>query len=129
MEEKIFFEKLVSKENIKNVFNEYVAQKTDYLTLEKAVKVPEGLDNIDYLLFQKNISHQVDMIFKRIRRGNYFFYPLREIVISKDPQLNIQEAKMLGKTRVLSIATRVTHPSAANVKGASSFSVRSTCMY
>lgn len=103
--EEVFFEKLVSKENIKNVFKEYVAQKTDYLTLERTVKVPEGLDNIDYQLFQKNISHQIDMIFKRIRRGNYFFYPLREIVISKDPQLNIKEAKRLGKTRVLSIAS------------------------
>lgn len=105
MEERVFFEKIVSKENIKNVFNEYVAQKTDYLTSETTVKVPEGLDNIDYLLFQKKLSHQVDMIHKRIRRGNYFFYPLREIVISKDPQLNIQEAKKLGKTRILSIAT------------------------
>lgn len=104
MEEKIFFEKIMSKENIKNVFNEYVAQKTDYLTSKPIVKVPEGLDNINYLLFQKTISHQVDMIFKRIRRGNYFFYPLREIVISKDPQLERQEAKKLGKTRVLSIA-------------------------
>ncbi|MCS1393284.1 reverse transcriptase domain-containing protein [Lysinibacillus capsici] len=105
MEEKIFFEKIVIKENIKNVFEEYVAQKTDNLTEEKKVKVPEGLDNIDYILFQKNLPHQIDMIYKRIRRGNYFFYPLREIEISKDPQLNIEEAKKLGKTRVLSIAT------------------------
>lgn len=69
------------------------------------MKVPEGLDNIDYILFQKKLPHQIDMIYKRIRRGNYFFYPLREIEISKDPQLNIEEAKKLGKTRVLSIAT------------------------
>lgn len=105
MEEKIFFEKIVSKENIRNVFKEYVAQKTDNLTEEIKVKVPEGLDNMDYTLFQKNLPHQVDMIYKRIRRGNYFFYPLREIEISKDPQLSLEEAKRLGKTRILSIAT------------------------
>ncbi|WP_339280274.1 reverse transcriptase domain-containing protein [Lysinibacillus sp. FSL P2-0066] len=105
MEERVFFEKMVTKENIKNVFDEYIALKTDNLTEENKVKVPEGLDNTDYNLFQKTLPHQVDMIFKRIRRGNYFFYPLKEIEISKDPQLNIKEAKKLGKTRVLSIAT------------------------
>lgn len=40
MEEKIFFEKIVIKENIKNVFEEYVAQKTDNLTEEKKSESP-----------------------------------------------------------------------------------------
>ncbi|MGE7923368.1 reverse transcriptase domain-containing protein [Viridibacillus arvi] len=105
MEEKVFFEKVVTRENIKNVFDMYVAQKTDDLTEEIKIKVPEGLDSVSYKLFQKTLPHQVDMIFKRIRRGNYFFYPLREVNISKDPLLKIKEAKKQGKIRVLSIAT------------------------
>lgn len=99
------FKKLVYRNNIKKTFEMYVAQKTDTLTDERQVKVPEGLDGIDYRLFQQNIAHEVDTIFKRIQRGNYFFYPLREVKISKDPLLNIKEAEKQGKIRKLSIAT------------------------
>lgn len=105
MGEEKFFEKLVTRKNIKKTFELYVAQKTDTLTDKPQVKVPEGLDSIDFNLFQQTIDHQVDTIFKRIRRGNYFFYPLKEIKISKDPLLNVKEAEKQGKIRILSIAT------------------------
>lgn len=99
------FNKFVTKNKIKETFELYVAQKTDTLTDERQVKVPEGLDGIDYKLFQKTLAHQVDTIFKRVQRGNYYFYPLREVKISKDPLLNIKDAEKQGKIRILSIAT------------------------
>lgn len=99
------FKKIVTRNKIKETFELYVAQKTDTLTDESQIKVPEGLDGIDYKLFQKTLAHQVDTIFKRIQRGNYYFYPLREVKISKDPLLNIKEAENQGKIRKLSIAT------------------------
>jgi RNA-directed DNA polymerase len=99
------FEKFVTRNKIKETFELYVAQKTDTLTDERKIKVPEGLDGIDHNLFKKTLPHQVDTIFKRIQRGNYYFYPLREVKISKDPFLNITEAEKQGKIRKLSIAT------------------------
>jgi len=99
------FKKWITRNKIKKTFELYVAQKTDILTDERQVKVPEGLDGIDYKLFYNTIDHQVDTIYKRIQRENYFFYPLREVKISKDPLLKIEEAEKQEKIRILSIAT------------------------
>lgn len=99
------FKKKVTRERISETFELYVAQKTDILTDEKKINICEGLDGIDYQLFDKTLPHQIDMIYKRIQRGNYFFYPLKEVEISKDPLLNIGEARRQGKTRALSIAS------------------------
>ncbi|CAM3281682.1 reverse transcriptase domain-containing protein [Filibacter tadaridae] len=98
------FKNMVTREKVKDTFELYLAQKTDILTEEPTIEVREGLDGIGYQLFQKTLSHQIDTIYKRIQRSNYFFYPLKEVEISKDPLLTIVEAKKQGKTRTLSIA-------------------------
>lgn len=59
MGEEKFFHGLVTRNNIEKTFELYVAQKTDTLTDKPQVKVPEGLDSIDYNLFQQTIAHQV----------------------------------------------------------------------
>lgn len=99
------FKKSLTKNEIEEAFELYVAQKTDTLTDKRQVNVPEGLDGINYQVFKKTLAHQVDTIFKRIQRGTYYFYPLREVKISKDPLLNIKDAEKQGKIRILSIAT------------------------
>lgn len=99
------FKETVTRESIKEIFEMYVAKKTDNLTGEAIVKVPEGVDGINVAQFEKTINHQADFIYKRIQRGSYHFYPLREVKIPKETGLSIREAIEIDKVRVLSVAS------------------------
>lgn len=99
------FKETITKDFIKETFEMYVAKKTDNLTGKTIIKVPEGVDGITVEQFNKTLNHQVDFIYKRIQRGGYHFYPLREVKIPKELGLSVEEAIKKDKVRVLSIAS------------------------
>lgn len=99
------FKETVTKDSIKEIFEMYVAKKTDNLTGETIINVPEGVDGITVEQFNKTLNHQVDFIYKRIQRGGYHFYPLREVKIPKESGLSVEDAIKKDKVRVLSIAS------------------------
>lgn len=99
------FKETITREKIKETYKMYVANKTDVLTEIPTINVPKGLDGLDHEIFSKTLDHQVNSIYKRIRRGNYHFYPLREVIIPKDSSMPKQEAIKTEKIRILSIAS------------------------
>lgn len=99
------FKQTVTRDKIKDIYKMYVAKKTDTLMDIPIIKVPEGLDRLDHNLFSKTLNHQADSIFKRIQRGSYHFYPLKEVPIPKDSSLTLKEAIVKDKVRILSIAS------------------------
>jgi group II intron reverse transcriptase/maturase len=100
------FIKLCNKKRLKDEFYLYKASKTDTLKDTPKINIPMGADGIDCTTFQNNIDHHIDSILKRLHRGNYYFYPFREIVISKDPSIKSPyKALKQNKERILSIAS------------------------
>lgn len=100
------FLQLCTKEKFIHEFNLYLAAKTDTLTGESIVKLPMGADGIDYQHFKNKQDHQITSIIKRLHRGNYYFYPFREIIVSKDPKIKSPyQALKKGKERILSVAS------------------------
>ena len=99
------FKQTVSRDKIKETYKLYVAKKTDSLLEIPIITVPEGLDGLNYKLFLKTLDHQADSIYKRIQRGNYYFYPFREVKIPKDTSLSREQAIVQDKIRTLSIAS------------------------
>src|SRR5690606_32987000 len=60
----------------------------------------------DYQHFKNKQDHQITSIIKRLHRGNYYFYPFREIIVSKDPKIKSPyQALKKGKERILSVAS------------------------
>lgn len=99
------FKETITRDSIKETFEMYVAKKTDNLTGETIIKVLEGVDGITVEQFNKTLNHQVDFIYKKIQRGGYHFYPLKEVKIPKESGLSVEEAIKKDKVRVLSIAS------------------------
>lgn len=101
----VLFKETVTKDSIRETFEMYVAKKTDNLTDETIIRVSEGVDGIHVEQFRSTLDHQVDFIYKRIQKGGYHFYPLKEVEIPKEQGLSIKEARKSDKIRVLSIAS------------------------
>ncbi|MEC1178629.1 reverse transcriptase domain-containing protein [Metasolibacillus meyeri] len=99
------FKETITKDSIKETFEVYVAKKTDNLTGKTIIKVLEGVDGISVEQFNKTLNHQADFIYKRIQRGGYHFYPLKEVKIPKEPGLSVEEAIKKDKIRILSVAS------------------------
>lgn len=64
------FSDYITKNMLKVTFEKYVYNKTDILTEEHLIKVPEGLDGVKVDHFQKTLNHQVDSIYKRLKKGS-----------------------------------------------------------
>ncbi|TYQ31122.1 reverse transcriptase domain-containing protein [Pseudanabaena sp. UWO310] len=82
-----------TKENLKEIFEKYKKDKTDFFN-QDIIKVPMGADGISLETFNKEIDIRCQIISNRIKKGTYQFYPLREVEIEKTS----------GGTRILSIA-------------------------
>ncbi|WP_053360943.1 reverse transcriptase domain-containing protein [Bacillus sp. FJAT-27251] len=100
------FLSICQKERFKEEFALYKATKTDTLKEEPLINIQMGADGITHKIFEKQIDHNIDSIFNRLHRGNYYFYPFRELVKSKDPSIKSPyKALKLNKERILSIAS------------------------
>ena len=100
------FLQLCTKERFNHEFDLYKATKTDTLKEKPFINIQMGADGINYQVFEQNLEHHIDSIIKRLKRGNYFFYPFRELIKSKDPAITSPyKALKLGKERILSIAS------------------------
>ena len=84
-------------------FKTYKEAKTDIYT--KIVKIPMGVDGVDWKDFERNINAIAEHVCKRAREGRHFFSPFREIEIPKPPYTRLQDARKENKIRILSIAT------------------------
>lgn len=96
--------KLATPENVKNEYFLYKAIKTDRLITPHKVNVPIGCDGVTYVDFEKQLDIQSEQIANRLKNGTYFFFPFREVEISKNPLINLKEARLSGEVRTLSIA-------------------------
>lgn len=94
---------LFNEDNLLTFFKKFKNSKYDVF-LEK-LNIQIGVDGISIETFEKELDKNFKSICKRIKNGSYIFSPLREIIISKDPNLNLNQAKEQNKTRILSIAT------------------------
>lgn len=86
---------LATKDNIKRIFNEYEASKKDNFYDPPKIRIQIGTDGVDHDLFSKNLETNCVNISRRIKTGNYFFKPFREVYIPKGS----------GQFRTISIAT------------------------
>ncbi|MGO4888806.1 reverse transcriptase domain-containing protein [Anaerobacillus sp. MEB173] len=87
-------------------FKLYKAIKTDTFKDTPVVNIQMGADGVTESIFENKIHHHVEALVKRLHNGNYYFYPFREIIKSKDHQVTSPyKAIKLGKERILSIAS------------------------
>lgn len=100
-------EKLIELSQSKTLINEYHVYKkikTDIYSDDK-IMIQMGVDGVDYIAFETNLSIATEHIARRLREEKHFFSPFREVIISKEPNLSVKEAIEAEKTRVLSIGT------------------------
>lgn len=91
---------------LKDEFYLYKATKTDTLVNPPKINIHIGADGITHEQFAATLNHQLSFIVKRVHQENYFYYPFREMIISKDPKIKSpSKAIALGKERILSIAS------------------------
>lgn len=102
-------EKLLKEFSIEKFKEEYECfrnKKIDVFENNK-IKIPMGVDGIDYKNFGKseNLEKNAKYICQRLKRGNYFFHPFREIEVPKPPFQDLKKARRNNKIRILSISS------------------------
>ncbi|WP_077620372.1 reverse transcriptase domain-containing protein [Bacillus sinesaloumensis] len=86
---------IATEVNIKRIFREYEESKKDNFYDPPKIRIQIGTDGVDHVLFRKNLDINCINISRRIKSGNYFFKPFREIHIPKGN----------GQYRTISIAS------------------------
>lgn len=85
-------------------FQKYKRTKTDTLVRPHRIRIPLGVDGVDWRMFEANLDSRSRGICNRLKSGRYFFSPFREVEVSKEPHLSLEDARRLDRVRTLSIA-------------------------